>query len=71
MIDGVELFLMGDYGQRWCRFHSDYKGWGIWREWDLCGGHGRMSYFGVKDGEEPLHAKNLDGIKAAISEAVS
>jgi len=59
---------MGDYGERWCVFHSTYKGWEVWREWNLVRNHGMMSYFAVCDGEEPLHARNLSGIRDRISE---
>lgn len=64
------LYLMGDYGPVWVVYHSDYKGWQLFREWDIVGKHGRMSYFAVNDGDEPLHAKNLSGIKDAVSTEV-
>ena len=61
-------YLMGDYGDRICSHHSYYKGWEIVREFDYIHYRYMMSYFAIKDGEEPLHAKNLSGIKAAVSE---
>lgn len=54
-----------------CKFHSNYKGWAIYRAWDIVEDHGRMLYFGVgitDRGLTTVKARNLDGVKAAISE---
>lgn len=58
-------------------FHSKYKGYMIYRQWNPLQDRGMMSYFGIKWPTEEvssatkptvsIHAKNLDGIKAAIS----
>ena len=56
-----------------CKFHSVYKGWEIYRAWDVVEDHGRMLYFGVgitDRGLTTVKARNLDGVKAAISEVV-
>lgn len=56
-----------------CKFHSIYKGWEIYRAWDVVEDHGRMLYFGVGATEEGLivvKARNLGGIKDAISKVV-
>lgn len=50
--------ISGDY----CKFHSDYKGWELYRAWNIPGGHGKMRYFAVKDGDV-REARNLSGIK--------
>jgi len=63
----IQKFLMGDFGDRFVKFHSTYKGWDLYREWNVYAGHGMMSYFAVMDGKEPLHAENLMGIKHAVS----
>ena len=52
-----------------CRKHSDYKGFELYRCFD--GGQPRMRYFalGVIDcGFVSIEAKNLDGIKRAVTE---
>ena len=65
------LYLMGEFGPRWVVFHSNYKGWQLFREWDVIGKHGRMSYFAVNEDEmEPLHSTNLSGIKDEVSKKV-
>ena len=46
-----------------CKFHSNYKGWKLYRAWDVSEDHGKMRYFAVKD-EEIREARNLSGIKA-------
>ena len=70
-MSNVMHFLMGDYGDRMVTPHSTYKGWEIYREYDCVNMRPKMSYFACMDGEEPLHAKNLSGIKEAVSEAVA
>lgn len=68
-MDGEELTLIMNYP---CRFHSVYKGWEIYRAWDIVNDHGRMLYFasGItpEGGLTILQAKNLSGIKARVSE---
>lgn len=68
-MDGEELTLIMNYP---CRFHSEYKGWEIYRAWDIVNDHGRMLYFasGItpEGGLTILQAKNLSGIKARVSE---
>lgn len=56
-----------------CKFHSVYKGWLIYRAWDLEEDHGRMLYYGLgstEDGLITIKARNLGGIKSAISKVV-
>lgn len=53
-----------------CRYHSDYKGWQIYRAID--GGQPRMCYFGVGftgRGLTTVSVRNLSGIKDRITEA--
>ena len=61
-------------------FHSDYKGFKIYRQYNPLKGRPMMSYYGIQwvnpndiraDSEyrTSVHAKNLDGIKKAISGA--
>lgn len=68
-MDGEELILIMNYP---CRFHSEYKGWEIYRAWDIMNDHGRMLYFasGItpEGGLTILQAKNLSGIKKKVSE---
>lgn len=68
-MDGEELTLIMNYP---CKFHSMYKGWEIYRAWDIVNDHGRMLYFasGItpEGGLTILQAKNLSGIKARVSE---
>ena len=57
-----------------CKFHSVYKGWEIYRAWDVVEDHGRMLYYGVKatdKGMTTVQAKNLDSVKAMISKVSS
>lgn len=56
-MDGYKV-ISGDY----CKFHSNYKGYEIYRAWNILEGHGKMRYFAVKDGDI-REAKNLSGIK--------
>lgn len=62
--------INGEY----CKYHSLYKGWELYRGWNILGNHGRMLYFAVgftaKGGLTILTAKNLSGIKEAVTEAV-
>lgn len=60
ILNGVERMVL---------YHSTYKGWDIVREWNAREGHGMMSYWALKDGDE-LHARNLSGIKRAVTQAV-
>lgn len=54
-----------------CRYHSDYKGWKIYRAID--GGQPRMCYFGIGftdvGGLTTVTSRNLSGIKDKITEA--
>lgn len=55
-----------------CKFHSVYKGWEIYRAWDVVEDHGRMLYYGVKDkGMTTVQSRNLGGLKAVISKVSS
>lgn len=64
----VCLYFMGRYGARYVIFLCHYKGWRIYREWDVVGDCARASYFACHDDMyEPLHAHSLDDIKAAVS----
>lgn len=51
-----------------CKLHlkKPYKGWKIYRAWNVNEGHGKMKYFAVKD-DEILSARNLSGIKDEVS----
>ena len=55
--DGYKI-ISGDY----CKFHSKYKGWDLYRAWNIPENHGKMRYFAVKD-DEIREAKNLSEIK--------
>ena len=57
-MDGYKA-ISGDY----CKFHSNYKGYEIYRAWNIPENHGKMRYFAVRDGEV-IEARNLSGIKA-------
>lgn len=67
---GPTFYLMGDYGERYVTYHSTYKDWDIFRELHVLDDRPRMSYFAIKDGEEPLHSSNLSGIKECVSMVV-
>ena len=60
-IDGYEI-ISGDY----VKYHSKYKGWDLYRAWNIEENHGKMRYFAVK-GDETREAKNLSGIKRQAS----
>ena len=68
-MEGEELTIIMNYP---CRFHSMYKGWEIYRAWDIANDHGKMLYFasGItpKCGHTILQAGNLSGIKKRVSE---
>ena len=51
-----------------CRFHSNYKGFQLWR--DVSGGTPRMHYIAVgidAKGMVTIEARNLDGIKGRVT----
>lgn len=56
-IEGYKT-ISGDY----CKYHSTYKGWELYRAWNIPEKHGKMRYFAVKD-NEIREARNLSGIK--------
>ena len=60
-IDGYEV-ISGDYAKK----HSVYKGWTLYRAWNIAEDHGKMRYFAVKD-SDVLEAKNLSGIKDKVN----
>ena len=60
-IEGYKI-ISGDYA----KFHSKYKGWELYRAWNISEDHGKMRYFAVKD-DEIREAKNLSGIKHVAS----
>ena len=64
-IQGVDYYTIR--GEK-CRLHlkKPYKGWNIYRAWNLFEGHGKMKYFAVKDGMIKS-ARNLSGIKDEVS----
>lgn len=68
-MEGEKLTLIMNYP---CRFHSMYKGWELYRAWDIVNDHGRMLYFasGItpEGGLTILQAGNLSGIKKRVSE---
>lgn len=51
------------------QYHSDYKGYQIYREYNPLTDRPMMSYFAIK-AAMTLHAKNLSGIKDRVTEAV-
>lgn len=64
-ISGIQYTLIR--GER-CKLHlkKPYKGWDIYRAWNVIENHGKMKYFAVKD-DDVLSARNLSGIKDAVS----
>lgn len=64
-IQGIDFYKIR--GEQ-CKLHlkKPYKGWKIYRAWNMIEGHGKMKYFAVKDGEI-LTARNLSGIKDEVS----
>lgn len=55
-----------------CKFRSIYKGWQLFRAWDIANDHGKMLYFATNvtpsGGLTILEARNFDGIKKKVSE---
>lgn len=51
-----------------CKLHlkRPYKGWTIYRAWNIPENHGKMKYFAVKDGYIKS-ARNLSGIKEEVT----
>ena len=60
-VDGFTV-ISGDYA----KYHSTYKGWKLYRAWNVQENHGKMRYFGVSEGKI-VEAKNLSGIKYKVS----
>ena len=60
-IEGYAI-ISGDHAV----FHSKYKGFDLYRAWNMEENHGKMRYFAVKNGKI-LEAKNLSGIKRKAS----
>ena len=56
--------------------HSNYKGWQIFRQFNIMTGRPMMSYYGVKylEADDKIfkfcRAKNLSGIKEEISKII-
>ena len=62
--EGYEI-IEGEY----CKYHSTYKKWKIYRAWNVVEDHGKMKYFATQY-SKILRAGNLGGIKDKVSEAV-
>lgn len=62
-LEGYKI-INGDY----CKYHSKYKGWELYRAWNVQKDHGKMRYFAVKDDDHWVMAGNLSGIKDKVSE---
>ena len=53
-------------GGEYCKYHSTYYGWKLYRAWNIKDNHGKMKYFAVSPMNDLVRAKNLDGIKAQV-----
>lgn len=56
-------------GSEYCKFHSKYKGWKLYRAWNIRDDHGKMLYFAISPKNDLIRARNLYGIKAEVREA--
>ena len=53
-------------GAELCKFHSKYKGWKLYRAWNVRENHGKMLYFATSPKNDILMSRNLSGIKAKV-----
>lgn len=56
-------------GNEMCKFHSKYKGWKLYRAWNVRDNHGKMLYFAISPKNDLVRSRNLSGIKDAVSGA--
>ena len=55
-------------GNEMCKFHSKYKGWKLYRAWNMREGHGKMLYFAISPKNDLIRARNLYDIKGKVRE---
>lgn len=65
MTDGTKFIMIGN---EYCKFHSKYKGWKLYRAWNIREDHGKMLYFAISPKNDLVRSRNLSGIKDAVSE---
>ena len=63
------FYTFGHWGTKAALYHSKYKGFKLYREYDRYNAKPAASWFGVLEGiEEPLHARTRDALKGQINE---
>lgn len=62
--DGYEII-----DKEYCKYHSTYKHWKLYRAWNVVEGHGKMKYYALQY-SKILRAKNLGGIKDQVNKSL-
>ena len=53
-------------GNEYCKFHSKYMGWALYRAWNIQEDHGKMLYFAISPKNDLVRSRNLSGIKGSV-----